>query len=292
MMMAVTDLLTNLIDYAGLFPPAALNMETAVRNYAAYRRGEYADWLGRFVVPASRLEEFERAAEGLEKSNWRLSALGGTDLSADLAGIARFNDRHPAEKMRIDTIEFKAATSGEIRSAMARIPASLTPYIEIPIIEDPARLIETIAECGARAKARTGGVTPDAFPSSMNLARFILACSEEDVPFKATAGLHHPIRGIHNLTYQPDTPSAIMHGFLNVFLAAALAQNGIGLEQLAELLEERSPEAFRFEEGSVTWRGEMAVRAHLRNTRSLLAISFGSCSFMEPIEDLKRMGLI
>ncbi|MDX2029307.1 MAG: hypothetical protein SF339_01460 [Blastocatellia bacterium] len=291
MTMVLDDLLANLIDYAGLFPPAALEMRTAVRNYAEYRRGEHAGWLGRFVVPASRLAEFEQAAEGVEKSHWRLSALGGGDPTADLAEIARFNDCHAAGEAQVDTIEFKAATSEEILSSMARIPASLTAYIEIPIVEDPTRLIETISDRGARAKVRTGGVTADAFPASTNLARFIVLCSDEDVPFKATAGLHHPMRGVHRLTYEPDSPSAMMHGFLNVFLAAAFAQNGIGLEQLAELLEERSPEAFRFEQGSVTWRGEMAVRAHIRNTRSLLAVSFGSCSFLEPIEDLKKMGL-
>ncbi|MFN0085217.1 MAG: hypothetical protein ACKVX9_07505 [Blastocatellia bacterium] len=291
-MTVLSDLLANLIDYAGLFPPAALNMETAVRNYAEYHRGEHAAWLGRFVVPASRLAEFERAAEGLETRNWRLSALGGTDLPADLAEIARFNDLHSGEGARIDMIEFNAATSEEIRSAMARIPASLTSYVEIPVAADPAPLIETMADRGARAKARAGGVTADAFPSSLSLARFIVVCSDEDVPFKVTAGLHHPIRGIHKLTYEPDSPSALMHGFLNVFLAAAFAQNGIGLEQIAELLEETTPAAFRFEQGSVSWRGEMAVRAHLRNTRSLLAISFGSCSFEEPIAELKRMGLL
>jgi hypothetical protein len=278
--MVLDDLLANLIDYAGLFPPAALEMRTAVRNYAEYQRGEHAGWLGRFVVPASRLAEFEQAAEGLEKGHWRLSALGGGNPAADLAEIARFNDCHPAEETQVDAIEFKAGTPEEIRLSLARIPASLTAYIEIPIIEDPTRLIETISDRGARAKVRTGGVTADAFPASTNLARFM-----------ATAGLHHPMRGVHRLAYEPDSQSAMMHGFLNVFLAAAFAQNGIGLEQLVELLEERSPEAFRFEQGSVTWRGEMAVRAHIRNTRSLLAVSFGSCSFLEPTEDLKRMGL-
>jgi hypothetical protein len=83
-----------------------------------------------------------------------------------------------------------------------------------------------------------------------------------------------------------------MHGFLNVFLAAAFAQNGMNEEQLVEVLEERAPEAFVFESGRVVWRGEQLVRAHLTNARHLLALSFGSCSFTEPIEELQQLGLL
>lgn len=170
--------------------------------------------------------------------------------------------------------------------------AKLMPYIEIPIANDPTELIKTIAQTEARAKVRTGGLTADISPSSLNLARFIKICADEDVPFKATAGLHHPLRSVNHLTYKPDSDSAMMHGFLNVFLAAAFAQNGMGAQQLSELLEETSPTAFRFESGSVYWRDEMLDVGHLRNARNLFAIAFGSCSFTEPIEDLQRLHLL
>ncbi len=298
------EFLTDIVDYAGLFPPAALDMRSAVRNYAAYWQGENSRWLGRFVVPAAKLDEFERAAVGLlpdigwEGNNfWRLSALGGADLSSDLKRIAEFNARYAglnssAGAAIIDAMEIKAEQAAEIETAMAIMPEKLAPYFEIPIANDSTELIKTIAEAGARAKVRTGGVTADAFPSSSDLARFIAACAEEDVPFKATAGLHHPIRSINKLTYEPGSATAMMHGFLNVFLAAAFAQNGMSAEGLESLLEEKSPEAFQFSIGGVKWRGQELVRAHLRNTRSLLAISFGSCSFTEPVEDLQRLHLL
>ena len=94
------------------------------------------------------------------------------------------------------------------------------------------------------------------------------------------------------MTYAPDSASTVMHGFLNVFLAAAFAQNGMDVDRLVDLLEEKSPEAFKFDSGCVTWRNEMVVRGQLRNSRNLLAIAFGSCSFEEPIEDLKKIGLL
>jgi len=301
---SLRDLLPGLIDYAGLFPPAALDMATAARKYAEYHESEYRWALGRFVVPVARLGELEKAAEGIlpdvgweGNDFWRLSALGGADISSDLNRIADFNQKHAtldssAGVALVDTIEIKVERPAEIETAIKLMPAKLTPYFEIPITSDPTELIRSMAETEARAKARTGGVTADAFPSSFDLARFIKICAEEDVPFKATAGLHHPLRSVNKLTYAPDSASAMMHGFLNVFLAAAFAQNGMGVERLVELLEEKSPEAFQFDSGGVTWRDEMVVRGQLRNTRSLLAISFGSCSFEEPIEDLKKIGLL
>ena len=304
MIFSLRDLLLSLIDYAGLFPPAALDMRTAARKYAEYREGEYRWALGRFIVPVARLDEFEKAAEGILPDGgwegndfWRLSALGGGDLSFDLNRIAEFNQIHSAPDSSacaavIDTFEIKAGRAGDIEDAMKLTPENLTPYFEIPINGDPAELIKSIAETGARAKVRTGGVTADAFPSSFDLARFIKICAEEDVPFKATAGLHHQLRSVNKLTYAPDSASAMMHGFLNVFLAAAFAQNGMEVDRLVEALEEKSPEAFQFDSGGVTWRDEMIVRGQLRNSRSLLAIAFGSCSFEEPIDDLKKIGLL
>jgi hypothetical protein len=295
MLLSLQDLMTGLIDYAGIFPPAALDMASAVRNYAAYRNGEYARFLGRFIVPAARLNEFERAAAEVEwgKESWMLSALASDGLDSDLKKIDNFNERIPKTRdALIDTIEIKAAHYRDIEEDMNLIPETLKAYFEIPIAEDPSDLVKAIAATGARAKVRTGGVTADAFPSSIDLARFIKVCAEEDVPFKATAGLHHPLRSFNRLTYEADSGQALMHGFLNVFLAAAFSYNGMDVEDLAELLEERSPESFQFEDGSVTWHGEMIVRGQLRNTRSLLAVSFGSCSFEEPIDDLKKINLM
>jgi hypothetical protein len=301
---SLRDLLSGLIDYAGLFPPAALDMSTATRKYAEYREGEYRWALGRFIVPVARLDEFEKAAEGIPPDGgwegnefWRLSALGGGDLSSDLNRIAEFNKKYaasdsPAGVAVIDAIEIKAARPADIENAMKLTPAKLATYFEIPIGDDPTELIKSIAETEARAKVRTGGLTADAFPSSFDLARFIKICAEEDAPFKATAGLHHPLRSVNRLTYAPDSESAMMHGFLNVFLAAAFAQNGMDVDRLVELLEEQSPGAFQFDSGGVTWRDEMIVRGQLRNSRNLLAIAFGSCSFEEPIEDLKKIGLL
>ncbi len=298
------EFLTDIIDYAGLFPPAGLPMQAAVENYAVYWKGPYQRLLGRFVVPVARLDEFERAAKGIlpdagweGNEFWRLSVLIGNDLSSDLRRIDIFNSQYArTDSMMgaalIDTIELKVETAVGIEAATRHLPERLTSYFEIPHDQPHEEWIDAIADNGARAKVRTGGLTPNAFPSSASLARFLVACANADVPFKATAGLHHPIRSLHRLTYEPDSPSGMMHGFLNVFIAAAFAQNGVDEAELIEILDETSPEAFHFDSGGITWRGHDAVRAHLRNTRNLFAMSFGSCSFEEPIADLKKLGLL
>jgi hypothetical protein len=261
---ALRPLLENLIDYAGLFPPSALPMSRAIENYQRYRESAESWMLARFVVPVSRLDEFEATLSGPAPP---LSALIGADLEADLARIAR-------ARLPIDTIELKVSDAAQIDSAMRHIQAHLTPYLEIT---DPA-LIPVIQAAGGRAKIRTGGVTPEAFPSAEHVARFIETCARHRTAFKATAGLHHPLRCHRPLTYSSDGPSGWMFGFLNVFIAATLARKGhTPLEPV--LLEER------FDDHGLT-------AADFADTRRELAISFGSCSFEEPVADLRAMNLL
>jgi len=290
-MSALRTLLQSLIDYAGLFPPAGLDMEAAVRNYAAYRKGDDRWALGKFIVPASRLAEFERtAAPHTDPSEpWPLSVLGGSDLNHDLAMILEHR-YHPTRGLAIESLETKAASTVEIDHA-TRIPRDLATYIEIPIAAAPDNLLAAIRLVGGRAKVRTGGVKPDLFPPSSDLARFLVACSAARVSFKATAGLHHAVRCVRPLTYEKNSPTGTMHGFLNVFLAAAFVQGGMTAPSAVELLEEKDPKAFTFDDQGAAWRDRRVTTAGLGATRSTFALSFGSCSFEEPIAELKELGL-
>jgi hypothetical protein len=253
---SLRTLLEGLVDYAGLFPPAALSMEDAVRNYARYSESEHAWMLGRFVVPLDRVGEVP--------GGFPLSVLAASPAVGDVAA---------------DVVETRAADAGEI----ARIAASAsgrTVYVEIA---DRALLTE-LARHGLRAKIRTGGITPDAFPSIGNVAEFLRACRAAGVTFKATAGLHHPLRCMRPLTYEPDAPTGVMHGFLNVFLAAAL------IEHADAILNETDPQAFTFDDDAASWRGHRVGTGELATMRRTFATTFGSCSFEEPVADLKALG--
>ncbi len=263
--MAPLPLLESLIDYAGLFPPAALPMPKAVENYARYRESPEAWMLAKFVVPASRLDEIEESAAGAQ---FPLSVLGSADLAADLERISR--SRSP-----IDTIELKASNAAQIESAMRLIPANITAYIEVSDLS----LIPSIVAAGARAKIRTGGITPEAFPDAAFVAQFLAACAKVDVAFKATAGLHHALRCFRPLTYSADGPSGWMFGFLNVILAAELARDGNPPAELEPVLVAETI-------GKLRLFGEK-----LGENRGFL-ISLGSCSFEEPVADLRALNLL
>jgi hypothetical protein len=133
-------------------------------------------------------------------------------------------------------------------------------------------------------------VTDDAFPLPTQLARFIVQCAAAGVPFKATAGLHHPLRAAYRLTYATDSPHGEMFGFLNVLLAAAFAREELGIGTIAELLDERDIESIRFDRDGVTWRARRVSLRRLADARAALSLSFGSCSFTEPLNELRQLG--
>src|SRR6266403_1819395 len=224
-------LLRDLIDYAGLFPPASLAMATSVANYDAYLRSEWSWILGRFIVPVARLAEFEEAFAGLPTTTlgtgftiWRLSVLLGSNPVADVARIREFNARlassSSGRRAVVESVEVKVAGPEEVKRLSGIIPAELATYLEGQL-SSCGECIAAMAECGRRAKIRTGGETADKFPAPENVIEFMRLCAATNVPFKATAGLHHPLRSVHRFTDQAGSPSGTMHGFVNVFLAAA-----------------------------------------------------------------------
>jgi hypothetical protein len=298
---AIRTLMAGIIDYAGLFPPASLSLEQAVANFDAYRRGEDAWALRRFVVPATRLDALARAlgarpagAGGGEP--WRVSALLGANLSADVACVGAFNQRMSStasgDTVLVDAVELKADSAEGIVRACGAIPSDLTSYVELPLTGDPAMLVGALANTEMRAKLRTGGVTAEAFPAAADLARMLAACIDAGIPFKATAGLHHPIRAEYRLTYDPDSPTGTMFGFLNVFLAAALLRAGASSADATRMLEETDASAIEADDTGVSWRGRRMSAAELRALRQDGAVSFGSCSFEEPLSDLRRLALL
>ncbi|MFL5593646.1 MAG: hypothetical protein ACJ785_03420 [Gemmatimonadaceae bacterium] len=297
--MKSVDALTRcLVDYAGLFPPAGEDMRTAVANYASYLQGPDRSALGRFVVPISRLHELEKAAFDLlprhsAEAPWRLSVLVSDDVRAAGEEMLEFNCRHDSRSNAghavIDVAELKAMSADEIADRRRDLPQVFTTYFEIPITGDVTPLVKSISIAGGRAKVRTGGVTPEAFPPARALIDFIGACRRETVAFKATAGLHHPVRREYPLTYEPNSPRWRMYGFLNVFLAASLLYAGETEQTALAALEEDDATAFSFERDTITWRDKRLSAAQVDASRRNFAISFGSCSFREPITELAEI---
>lgn len=303
--LALRTLLHGVVDYAGLFPPASLAMGAAVRDYDAYRSSVHRWMLGRLVVPAARLEEMEAAASGRlpgvsedddAVEPWRISALVSADVAGDVERLRAFDARHAADapggRATVDAVELKAASPEELERCAALLPRALDAYVEIPLGGDVAGFVAAARRAGVRLKARTGGVTPDAFPAPEAVLRFLALCARHDVPAKATAGLHHPLRGEHALTYEPGCPHGTMFGFLQVFAAAALLRAGVSPATLLPLLDDRDPRALTFDDTALHWRGQSADVTTIAATRARGLVAFGSCSFEEPIADLRALELM
>jgi hypothetical protein len=215
----------------------------------------------------------------------------GPDVAADAALVMRFGDAHGGRAI-VDAVELKAGSVDDIERALAALPRELSAYVELPLDAELAPMLAALRTGGARAKMRTGGIAPEHAPPPEAVARFIAACRAAGVPFKATAGLHHPVRALQALTYAPDAPRGLQHGFLNVFCAAALVHAGVPSDEVRTLLAEERAQAFAFDAEGFTWNGHRVQAEALAATRRELAVSFGSCSLREPLHDLHAMGLL
>jgi hypothetical protein len=231
-------LLTNVIDYAGLYPPAELPLPEVIANYLRYLVSPEAWMLNRLVLPQEKLHDVAL------QDNWRVTLL--------------VNEEPGSLPYQVETLETKAGKR-----------LSLPTYCEVPLDR---------VENGY-AKIRTADISPDL------LAGFLCSAAARRLPFKATAGLHHAIR---STTIQSTTT----HGFINVFAAATMAWLGMQHSMLAELLNETNPQAFEFRDEELRWRDHRASTEQVAQARRDFAHSFGSCSFEEPVSDLRALGLL
>ncbi len=247
-------LLSKLIDHAALFPPASLPMEAAI-EVDRWARGTPQAWiLNRFLVPASHLVELP---EGFDPP----------------LGVIVDVDELPPLSPQVEVVE--------ARLARAPTPDGVDARVFLEIWPGDEAALDTVRERGAGAKVRCGGPTPDMFPSPAELAHFICGCRDRGLAFKATAGLHHPIR------------DGIVHGFLNLLGAAVLAHaEGAGPRDLVPVLLEEDAGAFEVTDEAFTVRGHAHGAGAVTAAREALFVGYGSCSFSEPVEDLRGLRIL
>jgi hypothetical protein len=227
--------LSSLIDHAPLFPPASLPVPQAIAEDRRARADEHAWLLRRLVWPSSRLAELE----GEERA-----------LSVLVDGPYGGDSRAEAVETR-----WEAGLDGLTGET----------YVELPLREGLEEKVEALAARGLRAKVRCGGAE---VPSADELGRFLRVCREAGVPFKATAGLHHPLAADGR------------HGFLNV-LAACAFDHAAALSEHVELTS-----------SALRWREREAGPDELARVRREQLVAVGSCSFFEPVADLKKLGVL
>jgi hypothetical protein len=305
-------LLERLIDDASLFPPAALPMRAALRAHARLRESAYWWVAGRFVAPASRLEELAAARNAADEPldlsvvlDSGASGAKGDTVRADLHRVDRLTG---LDGVTVSSLEARLPNVALDSAAMQRIVADIVeryPSAEIAFWYEsaydagwnatPESWLTVLADARAAApanvtigaKVRCGGAAAGATPSVDDLAAFLVAAHAHDVPWKATAGLHHPVRGEH-----AAGGGTVAHGFLNVFFAgAALHAGALDAARVAEVLAETDPRAFVVDPVHAAWRDVRLEPGQIAAARAR-CVAFGSCSFDEPVNDLRELGIV
>ncbi|OIR12242.1 MAG: hypothetical protein BEU05_03285 [Marine Group III euryarchaeote CG-Bathy2] len=286
-----------MVDYAGLFPPAQLPLEAAVREYAAHLGDAEAWMLGRFIIPAQRLEELEPHL-GEFPETLRIAALGQggrsedeylKNIDADLAAIEAFRAAH-GDSVAVESFEARLPplpVSGTFVAAVAERlrGAGLAQFHEFAVDDHLEPTLAALAGASAGAKLRCGGVSAGAFPAPEQVARFIIAARDAGVTTKFTAGLHHPVR------HFDDSVGTETHGFLNLYVGGMLAHTaGLNWQELAGIITDQSPDAFALTGVGVEWRGRLVRSEDVARLRENALLGQGSCSFAEPVADLRDMG--
>jgi hypothetical protein len=321
MLDSLRALLSGIIDYAGMFPPARLDLRPALENYCRYRRQADAWMLGRFVCPTSQLVECGRALEAagaLAPLPLVALARGGANASdwdafrADIQLIDSFQEQQRG-RAAVTVLEMKLPDApGDVLPPLLReywqtrlldaapilggLAHDTAIFVETPIgghwLARLSAAIEAIAGFNSKMaqkrlgfKLRCGGLEASAFPPTEQVALALALCREMDVPFKATAGLHHPIRRFDGGV------QTTMHGFINVFGAGILLNaSGLGLHPLFQILDDEDVSSFHFDATGFRWRDAAVTTADIITQRRRSMISFGSCSFDEPCDDIRALG--
>lgn len=234
--------LEGIVDHAALFPPASLAVPDALAEEERVRASEHGWLVGRFVARASQLAE-----------------LGDVPLRLT---VVLDDDAASRVDPRVESVEVPLAVAADVDTTVEEV------YVERPV--DGLDWLDEVAALGRRAKVRCGGAS---VPSVAELAAFVRRCRELGVPFKATAGLHHPVAA----------PGR--HGFLNLLAAATFGDED-------QALADEDPTAFALGDGRFAWRGHEAGAAEIARVRRDVFVSFGSCSVAEPVEDLEALGLL
>ena len=315
---SLESLLKSIIDYAGLFPPASLNLDEAFTNYTKYQKDEYNWMLSNFIIPAKKLDDLSNLLQNSDTGSFPCSILGSSGDTPDIFLINMKSDLDNWRKF-LDTNEKATGKVYEVKlpeevilshdsNEVARfielvsddigetIGNEVTLFFEGILKDDWKKNVGTVLE-GIKAhnlnynntgyKLRTGGVEASAFPSPEQVAYVIHQCLTHQIPMKCTAGLHHPVRHFN------EEVNTKMHGFLNIFGAGAIAvRHNVSEHEMVKVLNEENPAAFHFTEESFKWDNYEVSNEDIKQSRDALLISYGSCSFTEPIEDLQNLNLL
>lgn len=272
-------MLDGLFDYAGLYPPTILSLEEAFANYLRYLDGEESLVTNRFICPSAKLTTLASLVLAQSRADLRISVTASEDLMGDYQAITSF-EATVGQLATVYGYELKLNPEMPMAEQIAHFggDAGLDEFLEIPWNDEISDSIALIAEHeGPYAKARCGG---GYIPTPKELAQFLKATISLEVPFKLTAGLHHPFASGGN------------HGFFNALVASALIlHEDLPVSTTARVLAEENANEFVISDDQVGWQDLVAPLDSIVEMRSIF-LNIGSCSIEEPLADLRENELI
>jgi hypothetical protein len=277
--------LSGLVDDAAIFPPGNSPLPAAVTAHRGHTEAPYGGLVGPFVVSDPRITELlevvSTSSTSVEPLPVSVVVTGGAGA---LEPAVRWATRSGALDLRSLEITLRDDDTGAIVHNARRILAAVDNLRsagalddEVPVFVEPPRLYgapPTPGWLGALDEIAAA----DAFPAAHELAASIEAAIDREVAFKCTAGLHNAVR------HRDDGTGFEHHGFLNVVLATRATLDSADVDEVAATLEQSEPAAVRARVDEVGADGLASARRWFT--------SFGSCSILEPVEDLVGLGLL
>lgn len=317
--------MNEIIDYAGLFPPAGLSLDTSLHKYSDYRKNDNSWMLSRFIIPGDRLDELIPYQDSMFSADdpFKLSILGKSTATLDeyeerlqelISQVNRFHNKL-GSRVLSEILEIKIPREalfsndysllGEVfnKTAQALTESEHTPqyvFYEAVFEENWKKDIHHVMDSlsghnrikyngnyrYAGFKLRCGGTEAEMVPSIEQVASTLIDARDQNVALKCTAGLHHPVR------HFSDSVQTDMHGFFNVFGGAMLSYaHDLNIDELGVILRDKDPDHFTFTEEAFQWRELSVFTGEITELREVALTSFGSCSFEEPHEELQKLGL-
>lgn len=305
----------KLIDYAGMFPPASLGIYNSYSNFLRYYDSSYSWMLSRFIIPAVKLSDLGDIYSNFDVTKKVPLAvlLTGDESSKKFLDVLKndlklVNDFLANHEDRVILEAFETKLPAELYSDLKSIKEFLTqvssllekklktkvevffespPDINMPTLIDALTEFNKENNCNYGYKLRTGGIEPSAFPDAGQISTVLKICRNHEVPLKFTAGLHHPLR------QYDDSVKTSMHGFLNIFTAGIInCTHDINRHEIQEILLDENIDDFEFHENYFQWKNLVVLNSSIDETRKKYLLSFGSCSFEDPVEDLKELEIL
>jgi hypothetical protein len=278
----------GLVDDAAIFPPGNASLVDAVADHLRRSGATYAPFIGPLVITDLRLPDLVDILADHDPVAPLPVSVVATGGAGSLAGAVRWSTG--TGLVSLVGLEIALPHEGDLAAAVRRVAVAADDAgLEAPLFIEPPHTrgaptapwfaaLDAIADTGHRAKFRTGGVTTDLFPPSVDVAEWISAALDRELPFKCTAGLHNAIR-------HRDPETGFEHqGFLNILIATRAAWDGVAHDLIVSLLEETDGHSLATETQALGAAGIVATRQWFT--------SFGSCDVMEPLDDLVGLGLI